>query len=68
MTRSVLGYGGLLPGLGFLVLLLGGFDGKDPKDPQNRRISIVVVSAATEAAEKKHQKAQPREKAAIAKH
>ncbi|HEY3401136.1 MAG TPA: flagellar motor protein MotB [Geothrix sp.] len=37
-------------------------EGKDPKDPQNRRISIVVVSAATEVAETKHQKAQPREK------
>ncbi len=37
-------------------------EGKDAKDPQNRRISIVVVSAATEAAESKHQKAQPREK------
>ncbi|MEI6593509.1 MAG: flagellar motor protein MotB [Holophagaceae bacterium] len=56
-VRRVTGYADTIP-----------FDGKDPKDPQNRRISIVVVSAATEAAEKKHQKAQPREKAAIAKH
>ena len=56
-VRRVTGYSDTIP-----------IDGKDPKDPQNRRISIVVVSAATEAAEKKHQKAQPREKPAPAKH
>jgi chemotaxis protein MotB len=37
-------------------------EGKEPTDPQNRRISIIVLSAATEAAETKHQKTQPREK------
>ena len=56
-VRRVTGYSDTIP-----------IDGKDPKDPQNRRISIVVVSAATEAAETKHQKAKPREKAAPAKH
>ena len=50
-VRRVTGYAETIP-----------LDGKDPKDPQNRRISIVVVSAATEAAETKHQKTQPREK------
>ena len=50
-VRRVTGYGDTIP-----------LEGKDAKDPQNRRISIVVVSAATEAAETKHQKAQPREK------
>ena len=55
--RGVTGYSDTIP-----------IDGTDPKDPQKRRISIVVVSAATEAAEKKHQKAQPREKPAPAKH
>jgi len=48
-VRRVTGYADTIP-----------IEGKDPKDPQNRRISIVVVSAATEAAETKHQKAQPR--------
>ena len=43
-------------------MLFRSLEGKDPKDPANRRISIVVVSAATEKAETKHQKAQPREK------
>ena len=52
-VRRVTGYGDTIP-----------LEGKDAKDPQNRRISIVVVSAATEAAETKHQKAQPREKGA----
>jgi chemotaxis protein MotB len=50
-VRRVTGYAETIP-----------LEGKDPKDPQNRRISIVVVSAATEVAESKHQKAQPREK------
>ncbi len=50
-VRRVTGYADTIP-----------IEGMDPKDPQNRRISIVVVSAATEAAESKHQKAQPREK------
>src|SRR5664279_5048797 len=50
-VRRVTGYADTIP-----------LEGKDPKDPQNRRISIVVISAATEAAETKHQKAQPREK------
>ncbi|BDU68278.1 flagellar motor protein MotB [Geothrix oryzae] len=50
-VRRVTGYADTIP-----------FEGKDPKDPQNRRISIVVVSAASEAAESRHQKAQPREK------
>jgi chemotaxis protein MotB len=52
-VRRVTGYGDTIP-----------LEGKEAKDPQNRRISIVVVSAATEAAETKHQKAQPREKGA----
>jgi len=34
-------------------------EGKDPKDPQNRRISIVVLSSATEKAEEARQKVQP---------
>jgi chemotaxis protein MotB len=50
-VRRVTGYADTIP-----------LEGKDPKDPQNRRISIVVVSAASEAADSKHQKAQPREK------
>jgi chemotaxis protein MotB len=50
-VRRVTGYADTIP-----------FEDKDPKDPQNRRISIIVVSAATEAAETKHQQAQPREK------
>lgn len=50
-VRRVTGYAETIP-----------LEGKEPKDPQNRRISIIVVSAASEAAEKKHQKAQPREK------
>jgi chemotaxis protein MotB len=50
-VRRVTGYAETIP-----------LEGKDPKDPQNRRISIVVVSAATEAADSKRQKAQPREK------
>jgi chemotaxis protein MotB len=51
-VRRVTGYADTIPK-----------EGLDPKDPQNRRISIVVVSAATEAAEFKHQQAKPREKA-----
>ncbi len=50
-VRRVTGYAETIP-----------LEGKDPKDPQNRRISIIVVSAASEAAETRHQKAQPREK------
>jgi chemotaxis protein MotB len=50
-VRRVTGYADTIP-----------LEGKEPKDPQNRRISIIVVSAASEAAETKHQKAQPREK------
>jgi chemotaxis protein MotB len=50
-VRRVTGYADTIP-----------LEGKTPKDPQNRRISIIVVSAASEAAETKHQKAQPREK------
>jgi chemotaxis protein MotB len=50
-VRRVTGYADTIP-----------LEGKEPNDPQNRRISIVVVSAASEAAETKHQKAQPREK------
>jgi chemotaxis protein MotB len=48
-VRRVTGYADTIP-----------LEGVEPKDPQNRRISIVVVSAASEAAETKHQKAQPR--------
>ena len=48
-VRRVTGYADTLP-----------LEGRDPKDPQNRRISIIVVSAATEALEKQHQKALPR--------
>ena len=50
-VRRVTGYADTIP-----------IEGKDPKDPQNRRISIVVVSAANEAAETKRQKALPRDK------
>jgi chemotaxis protein MotB len=50
-VRRVTGYADTLP-----------LEGKDPKDPQNRRISIIVVSAASEAAESRHQKAKPRDK------
>ncbi|BDU75746.1 flagellar motor protein MotB [Mesoterricola sediminis] len=37
-------------------------EGKDPKDPMNRRISIVVLSSATEKAEQDRQKAKPKGK------
>ena len=50
-VRRVTGYADTIP-----------LEGKDPADPQNRRISIVVVSAASEAAEVQHQKVQPRGK------
>jgi chemotaxis protein MotB len=50
-VRRVTGYSDTIP-----------LEGKEPKDPQNRRISIVVVSAASEAAETKHQKAKPKGK------
>ncbi|MFN7959136.1 MAG: flagellar motor protein MotB [Holophagaceae bacterium] len=49
-VRRVTGYADTIP-----------IEGKDPKDPQNRRISLIVVSAANEAVENKHHKAQPRE-------
>ncbi|HJW72793.1 MAG TPA: flagellar motor protein MotB [Geothrix sp.] len=49
-VRRVTGYADTIP-----------LEGKDPKDPQNRRISIVVVSAASEAIESRHQKTVPRE-------
>jgi chemotaxis protein MotB len=45
--RRVTGYADTMP-----------VEGLEPKDPQNRRISIVVLSAASEAAEEKRQKAQ----------
>ena len=51
-VRRVTGYADTVP-----------LEGKEPNDPQNRRISIVVVSAANDAAETKHQKAKPRDKA-----
>ncbi len=41
-VRRVTGYADTIP-----------MEGKDPKDPANRRISIVVLSAGTEAAEAK---------------
>jgi hypothetical protein len=34
-------------------------DNKEPTDPQNRRISIVVMSSATEKAELERQKSKP---------
>lgn len=37
-------------------------EGKDPKDPMNRRISIVVLSSATEKAETDREKTQPKKK------
>ena len=46
--RRVTGYADTMP-----------VEGLDPKDPQNRRISIVVLSSASEAAEEKRQKSQP---------
>jgi len=46
-VRRVTGYADTVP-----------VEGLDPKDPQNRRISIVVLSAASEAAEEKRQKTQ----------
>ncbi|MDR3683106.1 MAG: flagellar motor protein MotB [Geothrix sp.] len=50
-VRRVTGYADTIP-----------LEGKEPNDPQNRRISIVVVSAANDAAETQHQKAKPRDK------
>ena len=47
-VRRVTGYADTIP-----------MEGKDPKDPANRRISIVVLSATTEAAEAKRTKAKP---------
>lgn len=46
-VRRVTGYADTLP-----------LEGKDPKDPQNRRISIVVLSSATERAEQERQKSR----------
>jgi chemotaxis protein MotB len=37
-------------------------EGKDPKDPMNRRISIVVLSSATEKAEEDREKTKPPKK------
>ena len=50
-VRRVTGYADTIP-----------LEGMEPKDPQNRRISIIVVSAASEAAETRHQKALPKDK------
>lgn len=47
-VRRVTGYADTVP-----------LEGLNPKDPQNRRISIIVLSAASEAAEEKRQQAQP---------
>lgn len=47
-VRRVTGYADTIP-----------LEGLDPKDPQNRRISIIVLSAASEAAEEQRQKTQP---------
>lgn len=47
-VRRVTGYADTVP-----------MEGKDPKDPANRRISIVVLSAGTEAAEAARTKAKP---------
>ena len=61
-ARRVLEASGLRPGQ---VQRVTGYaatqplEGKDPKDPQNRRISIVVLSSATEKAEEQRQKVQP---------
>ncbi len=46
-VRRVTGYADTIP-----------MEGKDPKDPANRRISIVVLSANTEAAEAKRTQAK----------
>ena len=46
-VRRTTGYSDTLP-----------LEGKDPKDPQNRRISIVVLSSATEQAEVARQKSK----------
>ena len=50
-VRRVTGYADTIPA-----------EGKNPYDPQNRRISILVLSAASEAAEAGHQKTQSRER------
>jgi chemotaxis protein MotB len=61
-ARRVLEASGLRPGQ---VQRVTGYadsvplDNRDPKDPQNRRISIVVLSSATEKAENERQKAKP---------
>jgi chemotaxis protein MotB len=46
-VRRTTGYADTLP-----------LEGKEPKDPQNRRISIVVLSSATEQAETQRQKSK----------
>ena len=64
-ARRVMDSSGLRPGQ---VQRVTGYadtqplDGKDPKDPTNRRISIVVLSSATEKAEADRQKPQPNKK------
>lgn len=47
-VRRVTGYSDTMP-----------LEGKEPKDPQNRRISIVVLSSATQKAEDEHTKSRP---------
>ncbi|HLO68424.1 MAG TPA: flagellar motor protein MotB [Holophaga sp.] len=62
-ARRVLESAGLRPGQ---VRRVTGYaatqplEGKDPKDPMNRRISIVVLSSATEKAEQDRQKVKPK--------
>jgi len=51
-VRRTTGYAETLP-----------LEGKEPKDPQNRRISIVVLSSATEHAETQRQKSKGSRKA-----
>jgi chemotaxis protein MotB len=64
-ARRVLEASGLRPGQ---VQRVTGYadsvplDNHDPSDPQNRRISIVVLSSATEKAETERQKAKPLKK------
>jgi len=48
-VRRVTGYADTVPA-----------EGKDAKDPANRRISIIVLNSASEAAEASKQKARPR--------
>jgi chemotaxis protein MotB len=51
-VKRVTGYASTVP-----------LEGKDPKDPRNRRISIVVLSSATEKANEAAQKTKPAGKA-----